>query len=117
MSHFRQICSASTLKNFSDSGFWLRCTFFPIINLQFQPTLLALHARLSSLLSTAEYLDGSELPCFGFDEHLRCFAATHCASPITVQNMEMRECSTDFDQQFSNLELKHEIMEQDLVSY
>ncbi|MCP9259487.1 Telomerase-binding protein est1a [Dirofilaria immitis] len=54
--------------------------------------LLALHARLSSLLSTAEYLDGSELPCFGFDEHLRCFAATRCASPVTVLKSFSDEC-------------------------
>lgn len=77
---------------------------------------MALHARLSSLLSTAEYLDGSELPCFGFDEHLRCFAAIRCASPITVQSMETREYSADFDQQFDNSEFKHEAVEQDLVS-
>ncbi|VBB26689.1 unnamed protein product [Acanthocheilonema viteae] len=87
------------------------------IDLRNNTTLLALHARLSSLLSTAEYLDGSELPCFGFDEHLRCFAAARCASPVTVQNMEMRECSADFDQQLDNSELKHEVMEQDLSHF
>ncbi|KAM3723506.1 Telomerase-binding protein EST1A [Dirofilaria immitis] len=84
------------------------------IDLRNNSPLLALHARLSSLLSTAEYLDGSELPCFGFDEHLRCFAATRCASPVTVLSMEIKEHNADFDQQFDNSEHKHETVEQDL---
>ncbi|CAG9540846.1 unnamed protein product [Cercopithifilaria johnstoni] len=95
----------------------LQMSFLANVDLHNNPTLLALHARLSSLLSTAEYLDGSELPCFGFDEHLRCFAATRCASPVNVQNMKTRECNADFDQQFDNSELKHEIIEQDLSHF
>uniref|UniRef100_A0A0R3RGL6 PINc domain-containing protein n=1 Tax=Elaeophora elaphi TaxID=1147741 RepID=A0A0R3RGL6_9BILA len=95
----------------------LRMSPLANVDLCNNPTLLALHARLSSLLSTAEYLDGSELPCFGFDEHLRCFAATRCTSPTIVQNMETKECSVDFDQQFDNSEFEHEATEQDLSHF
>uniref|UniRef100_A0A915Q301 PIN domain-containing protein n=1 Tax=Setaria digitata TaxID=48799 RepID=A0A915Q301_9BILA len=92
----------------------LRMIFLANIDLRDNSLILALHARLSSLLSAAEYLDGSELPCFGFDEHLRCFAATRCSSPITVQNVEIKERNADFDQYFDNSELKHETVGQDL---
>ncbi|VDO20070.1 Uncharacterized protein BM_BM6808 [Brugia malayi] len=87
------------------------------IDLRNNLSLLALHARLSSLLSTAEYLDGSELPCFGFDEYLRCFAATRCTSPVTVQSTETRKSIANFDRQFDNLEFSHEAMEQDLSHF
>ncbi|EFO27510.2 hypothetical protein LOAG_00974 [Loa loa] len=95
----------------------LRMSSLANVDLCNNSPLLALHARLSSLLSTAEYLDGSGLPCFGFDEHLRCFAATRCASPVTVQSIRTRECGTDFDQQFDNSELEHEALEQDLSHF
>ncbi|TKR78280.1 hypothetical protein L596_019111 [Steinernema carpocapsae] len=35
--------------------------------------LLALHARLSNILSAAEFLDGSGLRCFQYDSALNCF--------------------------------------------
>ncbi|VDK68068.1 unnamed protein product [Litomosoides sigmodontis] len=108
---------ASFIDVFTVSPKSLQMSFLANIDLHNNQALLALHARLSSLLSTAEYLDGSELPSFGFDEHLRCFAATRCASPITVQNMETREYSADFDQEFDKSELKHEAMEQDLSHF
>ncbi|VDO27353.1 unnamed protein product [Onchocerca flexuosa] len=94
----------------------LRMSALANVDLRNISPLLAVHARLSSLLSTAEYLDGSELPCFGFDEHLRCFAATRCASPITVLNIEMKEYNADFEQQFDNSEPKYET-EQDLSHF
>ncbi|VDK73374.1 unnamed protein product, partial [Onchocerca ochengi] len=95
----------------------LRMSSLANIDLRNISSLLAVHARLSSLLSTAEYLDGSELPCFGFDEHLRCFAATRCASPVTVLNIETKEYNADFDQQFDNSEPKYETVEQDLSHF
>lgn len=44
----------------------------------FQLKLLALHARLSLILSTSEFLDGSELHCFHFDEHSQRFVSNKC---------------------------------------
>ncbi|VDK45273.1 unnamed protein product, partial [Gongylonema pulchrum] len=78
--------------------------------------LLALHARLSSLLSTAEYLDGSELPCFGFNEQLRRFAASRSTSPITVQSTETVKQQDTETSRDSNKTLEQEINAvQDLV--
>lgn len=57
--------------------------------------MLALHARASAILSAAEYLDGSGLHCFAFDEKLHRFAATQTGS--SGEHFESRRFASSFD--------------------
>uniref|UniRef100_A0A0M3KBB3 PINc domain-containing protein n=1 Tax=Anisakis simplex TaxID=6269 RepID=A0A0M3KBB3_ANISI len=59
--------------------------------------LLALHARASSILTAAEYLDGSGLHCFSFDEHLDRFISS-CDDKRTERDMS----TSKFDDRISS---------------
>jgi hypothetical protein len=48
-------------------------------------TLAAIHARLRSILSAAEYLDGSELHCFRYDTQLQQFVSTEQQQTIIIK--------------------------------
>ncbi|VDM36903.1 unnamed protein product [Toxocara canis] len=50
------------------------------VQLAHDGVMLALHARTSAILSAAEYLDGTGLHCFAFDERLHRFVATQTSS-------------------------------------
>ncbi|VDN06587.1 unnamed protein product [Thelazia callipaeda] len=91
----------------------LRMSVLKNVDLSNNLPLLALHARLSSVLSAAEYLDGSELPCFRFSEHLRCFAVVRSDSPVNYQTKQEKNS----DELYEASELKHEVEVQDFDQF
>uniref|UniRef100_A0A915C3F4 PIN domain-containing protein n=1 Tax=Parascaris univalens TaxID=6257 RepID=A0A915C3F4_PARUN len=74
------------------------------VQLEHDGVMLALHARASAILSAAEYLDGSGLHCFAFDEKLHRFAATQTGS--SGEHFESRRFASSVDNQVVQIATK-----------
>uniref|UniRef100_A0A0N5AAP0 PINc domain-containing protein n=1 Tax=Syphacia muris TaxID=451379 RepID=A0A0N5AAP0_9BILA len=56
-----------------------------------ESALLALHARLSSILTLADFLDGSELHCFRYDEKNHCFSVAVSSSSGSENSLQLTD--------------------------